>query len=104
VCHDLIQKDPGQIITKFNFNRLFSQAWLRTVSPSNLIVGFKTSEVYPFDNRAVQSITVGKSGEDSAAESSKSVEDVEEISPELEKKFVRRSEEGYDLHDPVYTC
>ena len=32
VCHDYIQKNPGRIITKFNFNRLFSQAWLRAVS------------------------------------------------------------------------
>ena len=55
------------------------------------------------DNRAVQPITVGKSGENSATESSNPVEDVEEISPELEKKFVRRLKEGYDLYDPVYT-
>ena len=76
VCHDFIQKNPGQIITKFNFNRLFSQAWLRAVSPSNLIASFKTCGVYLFDNRAVQPIIVRKSGEDSATENSNPVEDV----------------------------
>ena len=37
---------------------------IRAVSPSNLIAGFKTYGVYPFDNQAVQPITVGKNGED----------------------------------------
>jgi len=36
---------------------------------------------------------VAKSDEGSATESSESVEDIEEISPELEKKFKRRFEE-----------
>ena len=44
------------------------------------MVGFKTCGVHPIDNQAVQHITVRKSGEDSATESSKSVDDVEEIS------------------------
>ena len=94
-----------RILTKFNFNGLFSQA---AVNPSNLIAGFKTCEVYPFNNQAVWPISVCenmvKSNEDSATESSECVEDIEEISPELEKKCKRRFEEGYDLCDPVCTC
>jgi len=82
VCHDFIQKNPGRIITKFNFNSLFSQAWLKAVSPSNLISGFKTCGVYPFNNKAVQPVSVhknmAKSGEGSATESLESIEDIDE--------------------------
>ena len=44
-----------------------------------------------------------KSSEGSVTESSECVEDIEEISPELENNFKRRLEEGYDLYDPLYT-
>ena len=42
VCHEFIAKNPGKTITKFNFNSLFSKAWLQAVVPSNLISGFRT--------------------------------------------------------------
>ena len=35
------------VITKFNFNGLFSKAWVNAVTPANVIVGFKTCGVYP---------------------------------------------------------
>ena len=107
VCHEFIQKNPGRIITKFNFDRLFSQAWLRAVSPSNLIAGFKTCGVHPFNNKAVRPVPVhesaAKSSEGSTIGNIETVEEIDEISPELERKFRRRFEEGYNLHDPVYT-
>jgi len=86
---------------------LFSQAWLRTVSPSNLIAGFKTCGVYPFNNKAVRLIPVhesaAKSSECSATGNLETVEEADEISPELKKKFRRTFEGGYNLYDPVYT-
>ena len=53
VCHDFIQKNPAKAIAKFNFNLLFWQAWLRALTPSNLIAGFKTCGVYPLDPLAL---------------------------------------------------
>ena len=53
VCHDFLQKNPGKVLTKFNFNSLFSKAWLSAVVPSNIIAGFKTCGVQPFDRSAV---------------------------------------------------
>ena len=34
VCHEFYQKNPGTAITKFDFSRLFSQAWYQAVTPS----------------------------------------------------------------------
>ena len=36
VCHTFSQNNPGKIITKFNFNSLFSQAWLRAVKATSI--------------------------------------------------------------------
>ena len=47
VCHDFIQKNPGKVI---NFNRLFSQAWLLAITPSNILAGFKTCGVLSFQS------------------------------------------------------
>ena len=53
VCHTFFQNNPGKIITRFNFNSLFSQAWLTAVNPANIIGGFKRSGVCPYDPTAV---------------------------------------------------
>ena len=53
ICHTFFQNNPGKIITRFNFNSLFSQAWLRAVNPANIIGGFKRSGVCPYDPTAV---------------------------------------------------
>ena len=53
VCHSFFQKNPGKIITKFNFSSLFSEAWYAAVTPINIMVGFRKAGVYPFDPEAV---------------------------------------------------
>ena len=50
-------KEIGEIVTKVNFNLLFSQAWLKALIPIKIIAGFRTCGVYP----AAFSI-VGESG------------------------------------------
>jgi len=59
VCHEFIQKNPGCVITKFNFNSLFSKAWLNALSPVNLISGFQKCGVYPFNALAISVPTEG---------------------------------------------
>ena len=53
ICHHFIQSNPGKVINKFNFNSLFSKAWLSAVTPANLISGFKTCGIYPFNSSAI---------------------------------------------------
>jgi len=53
VCHDFIQKNPGCVITKFNFNSLFSKAWLNALSPANLVSGVQKCGVYPYNPSAI---------------------------------------------------
>ena len=62
MCHDYFQKNPGKIITKFNFNELFSQAWLKSLVPANLIAGFKTCGIYPLNRKALRAVPTCNSG------------------------------------------
>ena len=125
-CHDFIQKHPGKAISKFNFNKLFSQAWLKSLIPANLIAGFKTCGIYPFDRNAVKAVPIfDTSGNDKASEktlepemlSNESTEDSritntevgfdaesdEIFSTEQIQLFTRRFDEGYNLSiDPAY--
>ena len=54
VTHQFIQANPGKIITKFNFTVLLSRAWVKVVTPGNVIPGFKTCGVYPFNPKAIE--------------------------------------------------
>ena len=54
VCHSFLQQNPGRVITRFQFSSLFSEAWGMAVTPSNIIAGFRTCGVYPFNPSAIQ--------------------------------------------------
>ena len=65
-CHDLnFQKNPGKVITKFNFNELFSQAWLKSLVPANLIAGFK---ICPLNRNALKAVPYCSSSSSSSNE------------------------------------
>ena len=41
VCHRYLQLHTGTVITKYQISKLFSEAWLKMMVPSNIISGFK---------------------------------------------------------------
>ena len=54
VCHVFLQKNPGKIITKFNFNALFSKSCLESVTSANAIARFKSCGVFSFNPNVFQ--------------------------------------------------
>ena len=50
----LLQSNPEKVVTKFNFNSLFSQAWLQSVTPANVIARFKTCGMYPLNRSPIK--------------------------------------------------
>ena len=44
VYHEILQKNPEKVVMKFNFNALFSKAWLESVTVANVIAGFKSCD------------------------------------------------------------
>ncbi len=111
-CHNFFQSNPGKVVTKFNFNSLFSQAWLKAVSPSNVIAGFKTCGVHPFNPSAIKvpEANLKKTASESphsdaiaTAARPDPAQHTQEFTEEQVQLFQKRVEEGYDLYtDPAY--
>ena len=125
VCHEFYQASPGRIVTKFNFNQLFSKAWMKAATSENVTSGFRRAGVIPFNPDAVLvTSTISETPPSSSNSSSLTTEDCSDtpesgavndkendatvssppptFTAEQIALFERRYEEGYNLYDPKY--
>ena len=51
VCRKLLSDNPGRVITEGDLHvaKLVGEAWPLALSPSNLVVGFCMSGIYPLN-------------------------------------------------------
>ena len=49
VCHSYMIKNPGKVVSRYQFSMLFAQAWIAAMTPRNIISGFSVTGVYPTD-------------------------------------------------------
>lgn len=124
VCHRFLQANPGKVITRFNFNQLFSQAWLKTCSPEIICSGFRRAGIIPFspetliqrcpgsksslETRRKDATPDNEGAESVSNESSSGAHEVNRapvatFSRQQEELFARRFEEGYDFYDADYS-
>ncbi len=54
VCHVFLVKNPGRVVTRCDFNLLFSEAWSKAMTMRNVMAGFKTTGIYPFNRNAIK--------------------------------------------------
>ena len=52
--HNYLIKNPGMVISKHNFSDVFSEAWLKSMTPKNILAGFRTTGVYPLNRDAIK--------------------------------------------------
>ena len=62
ICHEFQQKHPGMVISKLNFTELFAKAWLQALTPANIVAGFRSCGIYPFNRNAILFPDDGDSG------------------------------------------
>ena len=53
-CHEFRTDYPGRVVTRFDFNRVFSEAWYTAMRPHNIIASFKTTGICPFNRYALK--------------------------------------------------
>ena len=109
VCHDFQQAHPGMVISKLNFSKLFAEAWLRAVTPANIIAGFRKCGIYPFNRNAIPILEeVQHIDVDAEDELKHDGMDDEPRDNEVEEQqftydqislFQRRYEEGFDVFE-----
>ena len=93
VCRKYLFTHPSQVITKFQFSALFSEAWSQSMTISNITSGFSTTGVYPFNPKAILDKIEGLSDKGSSSKSSKAIT----FSSEMIKKYEKRFENGYNI-------
>ena len=53
VCHQFFVKNPGRVITRYDFCSLLSEAWYQAMTIRNITAGFRVSGIYPFNREIV---------------------------------------------------
>ena len=53
VCHDYMASNPGQIIHRYIFSKLFNKSWTEAMTIRNIVSGFRTTGVYPVNRDAI---------------------------------------------------
>ena len=55
--------NPGRVVSKFQFSKLFSQAWSKGMSIDNITSAFRTTGIYPFNPDAILDKLMVSSGD-----------------------------------------
>lgn len=48
-CHHFLTMNPGKVVTIYQFSMLFSQAWMKSMTVSNICAGFRVTGVHPLN-------------------------------------------------------
>lgn len=56
VCHKFYCRNPGRVVSRFDFSTLFADAWKEAMSQKNILAGFKTTGICPFNRAKIQTI------------------------------------------------
>ena len=48
-CHDYLLKNPGKVVSGYQFSYLFGRAWMKAVTPHNILKGFEVTGIYPIN-------------------------------------------------------
>ena len=52
-CQGYLSKNPGRVVTRYQFSDIFSKAWAKGMTMKNIIGGFKTTGVFPLNREAI---------------------------------------------------
>ena len=53
-CQQYITNNPGKVVTRYQFSRLFHNAWMQSMTMNNIVAGFWVTGVYPVDRTALR--------------------------------------------------
>ena len=54
VCHRFITKNPGRYVSRFEFSKLFAEAWYKAMTTPNIMSSFQITGVCPFNRSAIK--------------------------------------------------
>ena len=117
IYHQYLFSNPGRVIAKFQFSRLFAQAWSKGMTIDNIVSDLRGTGIYPFKpNTVLDKLTKPKDNliprdvepKNSSSPSRKDEENISQQSSETcftsetIKLYEKRLENGYDVYDANY--
>ena len=119
VCDEYMATNLGKVVTVYKFSELFSITWKRSMTAQNIMAGFRSTGIYPFNRHAIVlpgENRLKKFGTPTAVLAKKkgiaympfffpahihdnSQHDSEVFTSDELQHFEHRFEEGYDLGD-----
>ena len=109
-CSKYLAAHPGRVITSDKLASLVAEAWPFSLSPLNIMSGFKKTGIYPLNRSEVTDRQIApsklfqqsqtKSIQDGSASDNPTNNSL--FSPDKVELYQKRYEEGYDLDDPRY--
>ena len=52
-CKEFVSRNPGRVVTKYDFSRLFGEAWMESMNMPNVTAGFRCTGIFPLDRGAL---------------------------------------------------
>ena len=59
-CQEFFAKNPGRVISRYDFNDIFREVWMQGMSMPNIISAFKSTGVYPFSRKVIKKVASTK--------------------------------------------
>lgn len=53
-CHEFRTRFPGRVVTKLDFNQVFSEAWYLAMTPHNIVASYKTTGICPLNRHPLK--------------------------------------------------
>ena len=111
-CSKYLAAHPGRVITSDKLASLVADVWPLSLTPLNILSGFKKTGIYPINPSEVtdRQIAPSRPFKQSLSESSQDGSTSDSgtknslFTPEQVELYKKRYEEEYDLDDPSYTA
>ena len=58
--HNFMSENPGMVVNRYSFSKLFSKAWIKAMSIKNILSGFKVCGIFPFNREAISQVPIHK--------------------------------------------
>ena len=101
-CGKYLAKHPGWVVTADIIASLVGEAWPASLTPVNILSGFKKFGIYPLNPGEVNNRQLALSKAVLPQPATPDVTNNPLFSPEQEALYCHQFNEGYDVNDPNY--
>ena len=101
-CRRYMMENPGRVITSESIAGLVGEAWVHSITPVNILSGFRKSGIFPLNPSEVSDRMLAPSIVSNPPPTGTLTSSMPSFSDDQIALYEKRYQEGYDLPDPQY--